>query len=95
MLIFDIFSKFNYKNIYLIVSNKEKLTEYEKMYRILFSYYLDVLNNKDYKNDIYTIFINNMTDDYKKNTNNVRIVIDYISGMTDNYFMRQYKKIVI
>ena len=87
--------KFNYKNIYLIVSNKDKLTEYEKIYRVLFSYYLDILNNKDYNNDIYTIFINNMTDDYKKNTNNVRIVIDYISGMTDNYFMRQYKKIVI
>ena len=31
--------------------------------------------------------------DYKKNTSNARIVIDYISGMTDEYFISEFSKI--
>ena len=34
-----------------------------------------------------------MNDDYKKNTSNARIVIDYISGMTDEYFISEFSKI--
>jgi dGTP triphosphohydrolase len=33
-----------------------------------------------------------MNNDYKNNTSNERIVIDYIAGMTDDYFMKEYKK---
>ena len=35
-----------------------------------------------------------MNDDYKKNNSDERIVIDYIAGMTDEYFNRQYKNIL-
>lgn len=30
-----------------------------------------------------------MNDEYKNNTSNERIVIDYIAGMTDQYFIEE------
>ena len=44
------------------------------------------------ENDIYKVFLNNMCDEYKNNTKKERIVIDYLSGMTDRYIEAQYKK---
>ena len=32
-----------------------------------------------------------MNEDYKNNNSNERIVIDYIAGMTDEYFNKQYQ----
>ena len=34
-----------------------------------------------------------MSNEYKENTKKERIVIDFIAGMTDDYFMREYKKL--
>ena len=44
-----------------------------------------------YNNKIY---LNYMTDEYKDNTN-ARIVLDYVSGMTDEYFNEQFDKLNI
>ena len=33
-----------------------------------------------------------MSEEYLNNTNDARKVIDYIAGMTDNYFINQYNK---
>ena len=32
-----------------------------------------------------------MNNDYKNNTSNERVVIDYIADMTDEYFLTEYK----
>jgi len=37
--------------------------------------------------------LNNMCEDYKNNNTKARIVIDYMSGMTDDFFLKEYKKI--
>ena len=34
-----------------------------------------------------------MNEEYKNNTSNERIVIDYISGMTDDFFVNEYNKL--
>jgi dGTP triphosphohydrolase len=34
-----------------------------------------------------------MSDEYKNNNTNARIVIDYISGMTDDFFIDEYNSI--
>ena len=34
-------------------------------------------------------FMNNKTEEYKKNTDIRRIVIDYISGQTDKFFLKE------
>ena len=55
---------------------------------LLFQKYLDDLHNKNMDSDIYQIFLNQMDISYIENTDFKRIVIDYIAGMTDDYFLQ-------
>ena len=83
--------KFNYANIYDKANTKEEVKNYEVMFESLFEKYMSHLENKEKDKEIYTVFLNNMNDEYKKNTN-ARIVIDFIAGMTDDYFINEYNK---
>ena len=84
--------KFNYEYIYNKANSKEKIAYYEEMFNTLYYSYLKALEESDNTNSIYTRYLNNMTDEYKK-TNPKRIVLDYISLMTDSYFLNEYKKL--
>ena len=84
--------KFNYENIYNKANSKERIEYYEEMFNTLYYNYLDALNKHDTNNSIYTSFLNNMDEDYKK-TNPKRIVIDYISLMTDTYFLNEFNQL--
>ena len=84
--------KFNYEHIYSKANSKEQIKEYKEMFSKLFEVYLEQLNNNELTEDIYTVFLNDMDDSYLDSTNNNRKVIDYIAGMTDNYFLNQYNK---
>ena len=83
--LFDL-KKFNYENIYSKAITEE---EYNKYHEGMEKIYLEMVNDLDNDNidsDIYTVFINEMDNKYTENTNNSRIVIDYIAGMTDEFF---------
>ena len=82
--------KFNYENIYFKANTKEQIEEYEFMFRIVFNKCLYILENNLTDYNIYKFYLDKMNDEYKKNTSNVRIVIDYIAGMTDNYFINEF-----
>lgn len=84
--------KFNYENIYTKAHSQEVIKNYTKMFNTLFDKLLDVLNKEDKNNDIYTVYLNGMSKEYLKNTSNERKVIDYIAGMTDEYFLNEYNK---
>lgn len=81
---------FNYKHIYDKANTKEQIKKYEEMFNFLFQFFLNDLENKDKESIIYQDFLNNMNEEYKRKTKNTRIVIDYIAGMTDDYFIKQY-----
>ncbi len=83
--------QFNYKNIYEKVVNEEILSYYEKMFRTVFDKLLEALNKHDMGSSIYTVYLNNMNKEYLENTTNARKVIDYIAGMTDDFFLKQYE----
>ncbi len=84
--------KFNYENIYFKANTKEDLKEYEKMFETLFEYYLDDLKGSK-QSSIYDSFLKEMDSSYLKNNTDKRKVIDYIAGMTDDYFVNQYRLI--
>lgn len=86
--------KFNYENIYFKANTENDINQYKKMYNLLFNTYLNQLRNNEKGQDIYTIFLNDMSSEYITNNTNERIVIDFIAGMTDEYFKRQYNKYV-
>lgn len=83
---------FNYKNIYAKANTEEQLKEIEMMFDKLFDLYIKQIKDNKIEEDIYIVFLNNMSKEYIESTTDTRKVIDYIAGMTDGYFISQYKK---
>lgn len=84
--------KFNYENIYYKANTNEDINQYEMMFRKLIEvYYYQLQNNKE-EEIIYQSYLNHMSKEYRQNNSNYRIIIDYIAGMTDDYFKKQYEK---
>lgn len=81
--------KFNYEFIYSKANTKKDLKNYENMFRKLFNACLNDLELNQNKTNIKKTFLSEMNDEYLKNTSLKRKVIDYIAGMTDEYFVKQ------
>ena len=65
----------------------------EEKFRVVFDAMLKEVKEKDENSDIYKIFLKDKNKKYLNETSDVRIVIDYIAGMTDEFFEYQYDKI--
>lgn len=84
---------FNYEYIYNKVNSNDNIKKIEKMFRKLFDVNLYFLENKITDTDIYNIYLNKMNKKYVNGNTSERIVLDYIAGMTDDFFKTQYDKI--
>lgn len=84
--------KFNYENIYYKANTNEDINQYEMMFRKLIEVYCYQLQNNKEEETIYQSYLNHMSKEYRQNNSNYRIIIDYIAGMTDDYFKKQYEK---
>lgn len=60
------------------------------MFESLFNHLLKDVKDNNTDSNIYKIFIKNKNEKYKQNTPE-RIAIDYIAGMTDDFFLKEYK----
>jgi len=80
---------FNYKHIYKNPIIKKHLSSIEDIFNFLFEKYLTALEKGNEQSIIFTDFLNGMAPEYRENHSNSEIVRDYISGMTDSYFIRQ------
>ncbi len=87
-----ILKKFNYDNIYYKAITQEDRKRYENTIETLYSVYSRALETNDKENDIYKLYLKDMSDTYMQNNTNSQIIIDYIAGMTDNFLQRQYEK---
>ncbi len=91
----------NYKNIYGSAEACKNRSELENSFKNMYALYLNKLDGKDYKNHIDISnnlsfsernlyeYINCRSQEYKNNTNVKRMVIDYIAGQTDKFFLRE------
>lgn len=84
--------EFNYIHIYDKAYTKQEKDEITNMFNVLFENLYTAVEKEDKTDNIYTIYLNTMNDDYLNNTSNARKVIDYISGMTDEFFINEYKR---
>lgn len=90
--------KWNYENIYTSKEAQMNLDILEKAFNELFYFYLKKVDYRKYieiddsmtqsEKSLFK-FINNKTEEYKYNTDIRRIVIDYISGQTDKFFIKE------
>lgn len=82
---------FNYKNIYYKSNTEEDIEKYNLMFNKLFELYIEQIETKKTDSDIFEYFLKYKNEEYNSNTS-ARKAIDFIAGMTDNYFIKQYNK---
>lgn len=82
---------FNYKNIYAKAYTNDEKNKIKEMFNDIYKSYLTDLETNNINSSICKVFLNEMNEEYKNNTSNERIVIDYISGMTDDFFVNECK----
>ncbi len=86
--------KFNIEFIYKNPATNTQVQKIENMYEQLFGRYCQDLENNSQDSHIYD-FIHDMDDIYLQNTDDKRMVIDYIAGMTDDFFYNQYQELFV
>lgn len=87
----------NYMNIYSSKEARKNLDILEKAFYDLYYFYLNKLEQKNTEvnenmsfsdKNLYS-FVNSREEEYKEKTDVRRIVIDYISGQTDKFFLKE------
>ena len=85
---------FNYEHIYKIASTQKQRDNWKNTFNKIFEYSLDAVKSNNKEADVNKVFLSKMSEEYLKNTSDERKVIDFIAGMTDDYLISQYNKII-
>ncbi len=90
----DRLKKWNYENIY---HNPKKSSQDEKIKAMFRAVLEECLGELGSGRNVTTInhWFDSMSNEYKESTSKLRVVADYVSGMTDDYLMNVYREIVI
>jgi dGTPase len=83
--------QFNSDYIYKKSMTLEEYAYYENGMIGIFNKYVKDLDEGNKDSNIHKMFLGTKSDEYKKNTNHKRMVIDFIAGMTDKMFDREVK----
>ena len=83
---------FNYQYIYQYSLSLEEKEYYTKGMNCIYECYLNDLENKNMDSTIYKIFLNKQCSSYLDYTSDKRKVIDFIAGMTDEFFIKEINK---
>lgn len=85
--------RWNYEHIYNskeACKNEELIRKYFNCLYKKYLEYLDLDNKESNKSkDRLYEFINERSNEYKESTNKKRMIIDYMAGQTDHYFLRE------
>ena len=81
---------FNYKNIYNSPKKAENEEKSTQMFRMLYKKYSEDIEQK--QGDIYNLYYSNMNQDYTNSNKCGKIVVDFMAGMTDKFFIDQFQK---
>ncbi|PID40869.1 MAG: phosphohydrolase [Proteobacteria bacterium] len=81
---------FNLERIYLNPKNRIHSKTIHDLFNRLFDMRLEDLESGNRRSDIFTGFLENMSQAYIDGHSSPEIVRDYISGMTDRYFLHQF-----
>jgi dGTPase len=84
--------EFNRENIYSGDLPWKQTRKIELMFRLLFEKYLEDIEKKDNRSEIFGEYLKGMSADYVQTTAYPEIVRDFIAGMTDEFFIAQCEK---
>ena len=84
--------QFNGERIYGCQLLTAQRAKFAKMMAALFEVYLKAVQDGDDESGVCRDFLRAFPEEYQKNTHPARIVADYISLMTDQYFLNQFAR---
>lgn len=85
------FKEFNYEKIYKNIEIKTEEEKIKNIFKELFALYLKDIKTKNKESIIFKGFLDNMCEKYKNDNPVERQVIDFLSGMTDDFLINQFK----
>ncbi len=85
--------KFNYEHIYYKAYTEKERLDIKNMFYTVYDTIKKDLLNQNKNSDILVSYYKKMSSNYQNNTIDT-IVIDYISGMTDNFLRKTYENII-
>jgi dGTPase len=86
---------FNFKHIYMHPALKSESKKIKRGYKILFETLRSDWESNGNQSHLWQHFLRNKNSNYISDTLPERIVIDYISGMTDNFFIKTLQHLTI
>ncbi len=86
--------KFNMDFIYRNPLIKTEATKIEGLYRMMFDHFVRAIRNGDTESVIFKTFLDGMSPKYRDQPS-VVVVRDFIAGMTDAYFLRTGRNLLI
>lgn len=87
--------KFNYTTIYFNRYIKEaNSAKVQHMFQVLFEVYMQDIKSGQVRNEEFGHFLKGMSPRYFKKNPRSRVVLDFIAGMTDKFFLNQFRKII-
>lgn len=92
--------KWNYEKIYNSKRANKNHEQIKELFNKLFYIYLEKIESIDINNipknkDFLYKFLRGLSQEYILENNKKRIIIDYISGQTDNFFLKECEKNII
>jgi dGTPase len=87
--------RFNFSHIYINPRLKVESEKVKRSYRILFTHLIDDYREKGKKSTLWKFYLHNKPSSYVEDNSDIRLVIDFISGMTDNYFIKMIQRVAI
>lgn len=90
----NVLRKFNFERIYNHPKIKVESKKIKHSFRILFELLLEDVRTLQKDGYLWSSYLHNKTENYLKYTSDVQKVVDYIAGMTDNFFIRTFEKLV-
>ncbi len=82
--------QFNIENIYQNPKIKKHSTIIKNLFTVLFERFLNDIEKGNHTSVIFTSFLKDMAPEYLSSHTQAEIVRDFIAGMTDQYFLRQF-----
>jgi len=86
----NLLKKFSKERIYFNKEAKKHYGAIKRLYRILFERLMNDIEKKNRRAPIYAEFLDGLSRGYIDGHANAEIVRDFIAGMTDQYFLRQF-----
>lgn len=87
--------KFNFENIYVHPKLKVESNKVKRSYRVLFDTLLEEFQVKGKSSYIWLNYLNSKPESYLETATPVQMIVDYISGMTDSFFVRTLEKLIV